>query len=253
MASRKQKIKEKRAQEESEVKQVRMAVAGFAALIIIGIVAYVIIDSGAFDPPFEALSDYTGTPTEICEQATPAQGTGVDAQYESAPDTILEDGVDYQAIFCTSAGAVHVDLNETVAPLTVNSFVFLASNGFYNNTVFHRVLEGFMAQGGDPTGTGRGGPGYQFINENDPQLTFDRAGILAMANAGPNTNGSQFFITFDAAEFLDGGYTIFGTVLSGQENVDALTRIDPQTPNPAITPSDLLTVVIVTPEQVTQQ
>ena len=253
MASRKQKIKEKRAQEENEVRQVRMAVAGFAVLIVIAIIAYVVMDSGVFDPPFEAVSSYTGTPTEICEQATPADGTGTDGQYDSAPDTILEDGVDYQAIFCTSAGAIHVDLYEDVAPITVNSFVFLASDGFYNNTVFHRVLEGFMAQGGDPTGTGRGGPGYQFVNENVPELTFDSAGILAMANAGPDTNGSQFFITFEPAPFLDGGYTIFGNVISGQENVDALTRIDPQAPNPSITPSDLQTVVIVTPEQVAQQ
>ena len=252
MTSRKQKIKEKRSQEEKEAKQVQIAVAGFAVLILIAVGAYVLINSGVFDPPFEALSAYSGTPAEICEQATPADGTGIDAQYASAPDTILEDNVDYQAIICTSAGAVHIDLYEDEAPLTVNSFVFLASEGFYNNTVFHRVLDGFMAQAGDPTGTGRGGPGYQFVNEN-ADAVFDSAGILAMANAGPDTNGSQFFITFDAAEFLNGGYTVFGRVISGQENVDALTRIDPQQPNPSIIPSDLQTVIIVTPEQVVSQ
>lgn len=252
MTSRKQKIKEKRSQEEKEAKQVQIAVAGFAVLIVIAIGAYVLVNSGIFDAPVEALSDYTGTPAEICEQATPAQGTGTDGQYASVPDTILEDNADYQAIICTSAGAIHIDLYEDEAPITVNSFVFLASDGFYNNTVFHRVLEDFMAQGGDPTGTGRGGPGYQFVNEN-PDAIFDSMGILAMANAGPNTNGSQFFITFAPAEFLNGGYTVFGRVISGQENVDALTRIDPQAPNPSIIPSDLQTIVIVTPEQVLSQ
>ncbi len=96
------------------------------------------------------------------------------------------------------------------APATVNSFVFLACKGYFNNLTFHRVLEGFMAQGGDPTGTGGGGPGYEFENE-DSDLVFDKAGVVAMANAGRDTNGSQFFITFGPQEFLNGGYTIFRT------------------------------------------
>jgi cyclophilin family peptidyl-prolyl cis-trans isomerase len=113
------------------------------------------------------------------------------------------------------------------APITVNSFVFLAQQGFFNGVTFHRVLDGFMAQGGDPTGTGEGGPGYQFINENS-DLKFDKAGVVAMANAGPDTNGSQFFITFGPQPQLDGGYTIFGQVISGMDVVNGLTRRDPQ-------------------------
>jgi cyclophilin family peptidyl-prolyl cis-trans isomerase len=130
-------------------------------------------------------------------------------------------------------GEFVVELYPTKAPITVNSFVFLACKNFFDGVTFHRVLEGFMAQGGDPTGTGTGGPGYEFVNENS-DLTFDKAGVMAMANAGPDTNGSQFFITFDAADFLNGGYTIFGQVTEGMDVVNAITRRDPQQ-NPSFT------------------
>jgi cyclophilin family peptidyl-prolyl cis-trans isomerase len=109
----------------------------------------------------------------------------------------------------------------------VNNFIFLANQGWYDNVTFHRVLEGFVAQSGDPTGTGFGGPGYAFSNEITPELNFEEAGILAMANAGPDSNGSQFFITYGPAPQLDGGYTIFGRVLSGMEVVEDLKLRDP--------------------------
>jgi len=112
------------------------------------------------------------------------------------------------------------------APVTVNSFVFLARQGYFDGVTFHRVLEGFMAQGGDPTGTGGGGPGYEFANE-DSDLTFDKAGVVAMANAGRDTNGSQFFITFGPTPHLNGGYTIFGQVTSGMDVVNGLRPRDP--------------------------
>jgi cyclophilin family peptidyl-prolyl cis-trans isomerase len=119
-----------------------------------------------------------------------------------------------------------IQLYPQKAPITVNSFVFLARQGFFNGLTFHRVLEGFMAQGGDPAGTGGGGPGYQFKNETS-NLTFDKSGVVAMANAGPDTNGSQFFITFSPQPQLNGGYTIFGQVISGMDVVNAITRRDP--------------------------
>jgi cyclophilin family peptidyl-prolyl cis-trans isomerase len=121
-----------------------------------------------------------------------------------------------------------VQLYPDKAPITVNSFVFLACKGYFNGLTFHRVLDGFMAQGGDPTGTGGGGPGYEFVNE-DSDLTFDKAGVVAMANAGRDTNGSQFFITFGPADFLNGGYTIFGQVVEGMDTVNNITRRDPDT------------------------
>ena len=123
-------------------------------------------------------------------------------------------------------GEFTIQLYADKAPLTVNSFVFLARQKYFDGTTFHRVLEGFMAQGGDPTGTGMGGPGYQFVNEKS-DLKFDKAGVVAMANAGPDTNGSQFFVTFGATPQLDGGYTIFGQVTSGMDVVNKITRRDP--------------------------
>ena len=124
-------------------------------------------------------------------------------------------------------GEFVIELYPDKAPITVNSFVFLAREKYFDGVTFHRVLEGFMAQGGDPTGTGGGGPGYEFVNE-DSDLTFDKAGVVAMANAGRDTNGSQFFITFQPTPQLNGGYTIFGQVTSGMDVVNGITRRDPE-------------------------
>ncbi len=123
-------------------------------------------------------------------------------------------------------GEFVIQLYPDKAPITVNSFVFLARQGFFDGVTFHRVLSGFMAQGGDPTGTGGGGPGYQFANE-DSDLTFDKAGVVAMANAGRDTNGSQFFITFGPQPQLNGGYTIFGQVISGMDVVNGIKLRNP--------------------------
>jgi len=182
------------------------------------------------------------SPADWCAQASKEEPAT--REYSQA-EQVLESGVDYRAIFCTQAGAVYVDLYEAFTPLTVNNFVFLAQNGYYNNTTFHRVLQDFMAQGGDPTGTGSGGPGYQFEDEPIGFLTFERSGLLAMANAGPATNGSQFFITTAATDWLNYRHTIFGEVLEGYENVVALPLRDPQT-NPTEPGAALETVLIIT-------
>jgi cyclophilin family peptidyl-prolyl cis-trans isomerase len=182
------------------------------------------------------------TPAEICQAALPAADPAT-REFTQA-EQVLQPDVDYRAIICTDAGAIYVDLIEQYAPVTVNSFVFLAQNGYYNNTTFHRVIQDFMAQGGDPTATGTGGPGYQFQNEIVGFLTFSSAGVLAMANAGPDTNGSQFFITTAPADHLNLQYNVFGQVLEGQENVIAIKLRDPET---ATEPgSKLDTVVIIT-------
>ncbi|HMX73875.1 MAG TPA: peptidylprolyl isomerase [Anaerolineales bacterium] len=150
------------------------------------------------------------------------------AQYNSAPEILIDTTAKYFATFkMANGGEFKIELFADKAPITVNSFVFLTCKGFFNGLTFHRVLEGFMAQGGDPTGSGMGGPGYEFVNEYS-DLTFDKPGILAMANAGPDTNGSQFFITFGPAEWLNGGYTIFGQVVNGMDVVNSLTLRDPQ-------------------------
>lgn len=148
-------------------------------------------------------------------------------QYTEPPLNIDQTKQYFANIKMAKGGEFVIQLYPDKAPKTVNSFVFLACKGYFNGVTFHRVLEGFMAQGGDPTGTGTGGPGYQFENENS-DLTFDKEGVVAMANAGPDTNGSQFFITFAPATQLNGGYTIFGQVVEGMDVVNGITRRDPQ-------------------------
>ena len=132
----------------------------------------------------------------------------------------------YTVTFETSKGQIVCDLFPKDAPVTVNNFVFLAREGFYNGTVFHRVLANFMIQGGDPTATGRGGPGYRFQDELKDNPRKHQVGSLSMANAGPNTNGSQFFITHVVTDWLDGKHTVFGQVRTGQDIVDAVQQGD---------------------------
>ena len=133
------------------------------------------------------------------------------------------------AVFETSKGQVRAALFPDDAPLTVANFVNLAQRGFYDGLRFHRVVADFMIQGGDPTGTGRGGPGYTFADEFSPRRKHDAAGTLSMANAGPGTNGSQFFITHGPQPHLDGRHSVFGRVVSGQEVVDAVAPGDVMT------------------------
>ncbi|MBC7870924.1 MAG: peptidylprolyl isomerase [Chitinophagaceae bacterium] len=191
--------------------------------------------------------DLTGTPTELCDAVTPASDPST-RSYD-APEEVLDASIDYQAIFCTETGPIYIDLFEDYAPITINNFVFLAERGYYNNTTFHRVIEDFMVQGGDPTASGSGGPGYQFEDEFVGFLNFDVPNLLAMANAGPGTNGSQFFITTVETPHLDYMHTIFGQVIEGQENVANIRLRDPQTDT---TPgTSLETVLIITnPEAV---
>jgi peptidylprolyl isomerase len=163
-------------------------------------------------------------------------------QYAGPPPMTIDPARTYTATLRTVKGDIIVQLLAQEAPVTVNNFVFLARQGYYDGTTFHRVLPGFMAQGGDPTGTGGGGPGYRFEDEIGDR-TFDSAGLLAMANGGPNTNGSQFFITYGPAEHLNGNHTIFGVVISGQDVAEALTPRDPNQ-NPTA-PGDLLEMVFI--------
>lgn len=129
------------------------------------------------------------------------------------------------AVFDTSHGEFTVELFADKAPNTVDNFVTLAEKGFYDGTVFHRVIAGFMIQGGDPTGTGRGGPGYTIADEFHPDLRHDASGVLSMANAGPDTGGSQFFITVAATPWLDDHHAVFGKVVEGLEKVEAISKI----------------------------
>jgi len=144
------------------------------------------------------------------------------------PSGALDTSKSYTARIKTEKGDMVVELYADRAPLTVENFVNLARAGFYDGTTFHRVIAGFMAQGGDPTGTGTGGPGYQFGDEFHPSLRHDAAGMLSMANAGPGTNGSQFFITHGPTPHLDDRHTVFGKVTSGLDVLRSIRERDPQ-------------------------
>jgi peptidyl-prolyl cis-trans isomerase B (cyclophilin B) len=147
-------------------------------------------------------------------------------QYPQPPAMQIDAAKSYTATFDTSKGAIVCDLFPKEAPKTVNNFVFLAREGFYDGTTFHRVIQNFMIQGGDPTGTGRGGPGYRFEDEVKNNPHKHQVGSLSMANAGPNTNGSQFFITHVVTDWLDGKHTVFGQVKSGQDVVNSIQQGD---------------------------
>jgi peptidylprolyl isomerase len=229
----------KKHQEQQKRQNIIIAVV---AVLVLAVIVWAVLASQAGN------SQTTEAPTEIVNptQPAPAPGPTVNGkQYSSAPPMTIDPKKQYfAAIKMAKGGEFVIQLFPDKAPITVNSFVFLAREGYFNGTTFHRVLEGFMAQGGDPTGTGMGGPGYQFAyEEND--LKFDKAGVVAMANTGPKTptNGSQFFITFGPTEQLNGGYTIFGQVTEGMDVVNGITRRDPDT-GPTFTGDAIASVTI---------
>ena len=148
-------------------------------------------------------------------------------QYDAAPPMVIDPAKRYSATIATERGDIVVELYADKVPVTVNNFVFLAREGYYDGVTFHRVIPDFMAQTGDPTGTGRGGPGYKFADEFEPSLRHDGPGVLSMANAGPGTNGSQFFITHKATPHLDGKHAVFGRVVEGMDVVYSIPERDP--------------------------
>lgn len=225
----KRKIEEREAMlRKKQTERTIQIVSGvIAALIIIGIIWLILPGRG---------SNVVETPADSIEQ------------YNAYPPMTIDVNKKYFATFkLAKGGEFKIQLFPDKAPKTVNNFVFLAREKFYDGTTFHRVIEDFMAQGGDPEGTGGGGPGYQFEYEpND--LKFDKPGVVAMANRGARTptNGSQFFITFVSYPSLDGGYTIFGQVIEGMDVVNGITRRDPEA-NPTFQ-GDVIESITITEE-----
>ncbi len=156
-------------------------------------------------------------------------------QWTTAPAMQIDPKKKYKAHMETDKGTMVIELFADKTPKTVNNFVFLSREGFYDGVIFHRVIDNFMAQGGDPTGTGRGGPGYKFGDEFDSSLKHDKQGILSMANAGPGTNGSQFFITHGPTPHLNGKHTVFGQIVEGLDVLMSIPARDPGNVNaPAV-------------------
>ena len=147
-------------------------------------------------------------------------------QWKNQPDLQIDIKKTYLINMETSKGVIELELYPEHAPVTVNNFVFLTNEGYYDGVTFHRVINNFMIQGGDPTGTGRGGPGYKFADETYGNPLKHDTGVLSMANAGPNTNGSQFFITHSPQPHLNGKHTVFGKVINGMEVVNAIQQGD---------------------------
>ena len=169
------------------------------------------------------------TPSAPVEQPTETGPVARPGPWDAPPAMSIDPNAVYVATLVTEKGNVKVELFADRAPVTVNNFIFLAEQGYYNDITFHRVIPGFMAQSGDPTGTGTGGPGYTIEDEITHGLTFDQPGLLAMANVGsPDTNGSQFFITYAPTPWLNGLHTIFGEVIEGMDVLEQLTPRDPQ-------------------------
>ncbi len=237
VARRRDQLDKKQEQQNRTIRLVA-GIVGVVALIVIGLLVWQAIAQN------RAEKTETGTDTEagaaqsgdmtLMEGERPAaelDPADRNNMYSEYPEMVIDPAKSYEAVVVTDKGDIRLRLFAEEAPQTVNNFVFLANQGFYDGVVFHRVLEGFMAQGGDPSGTGSGGPGYEFADETDNDLTFDRAGLLAMANRGPATNGSQFFITYAPTEHLNGLHTIFGEVIEGMEVLNSLTRRDPTAAN----------------------
>jgi cyclophilin family peptidyl-prolyl cis-trans isomerase len=187
-------------------------------------------------------------PTATRAAAAPTAASAGVKSWSQPPAMSSDPKKKYTATIVTDKGEIQIQLYADKAPNAVNSFVFLARQHFFDGVTFHRVVPGFMAQAGDPTGTGRGGPGYKFADEIDPTLKHDAAGVVAMANSGANTNGSQFYITYAPQPHLDGGFTIFGRVTAGMDVASNLTPRDPQK-NPNAPPGDRIVTIKITEGQ----
>ena len=213
---RREEMRQKRARRN------RLVVTGVSVVALLVIVFVVWRPAGSEIEPSASGTVLSGErPLAAIE---PAERNNYYTQY---PSMIIDTDHTYEAIIVTEKGDIRLRLFDDEAPMTVNNFVFLATQGFYDGTTFHRVLTNFMAQGGDPSGTGRGGPGYHFEDEVNNGFSFNRRGLLAMANAGSGTNGSQFFLTFAPAAHLNNRHTIFGELVKGDDVLSSLTLRDP--------------------------
>jgi len=234
----KRKIGERELQLKTQRMERNIRIVGLGVIILlVGIAVWFLIPKS--EPQALPPSNVDPGDATACERFADIPAA---EQYSEPPLNIDVNKEYFANVKMAKGGEFVIQLYPDKAPRTVNSFIFLACKGYFDGVTFHRVLEGFMAQGGDPTGTGMSGPGYEFINE-DSDLTFDKEGVVAMANAGRDTNGSQFFITFGPTPQLNGGYTIFGQVLEGMDVVNGITRRDPDQ-NPTFEGDAIETIAI---------
>jgi cyclophilin family peptidyl-prolyl cis-trans isomerase len=207
------------------------------SLIIVGLLSISCGDSEPTSTPVSTPTPSATTPATIPQSIPEVKKM----QWDSPPEMMIDTSKKYTAIIETEKGNLVIELFAKDVPVTVNNFVFLAREGYYDGTTFHRVLPDFMAQGGDPTGTGSGGPGYRFEDEFTSHTHV--AGTISMANSGANTNGSQFFITYEPTPWLDGKHSVFGQLLEGMDVLKSLTPRDPSQ-NPQFEGDKIIKVTI---------
>jgi peptidylprolyl isomerase len=241
LAARRQ---EERARRKRRRDRIMGTIAIVVTIVVVGFLALSVFNGSGTDQASatpsasaSASSSPSATPDVACGGTVPKAADEQKPTFPKPPKMTIDPSKTYLATMVTSCGTIEMQLDPKVAPEGVNNFVFLADQGFYDGTTFHRIVKDFVIQGGDPQGTGQGGPGYGFAIETDPSTTFDQPGVVAYANSGPDTNGSQFFITLAPAPALDptpqGSYTIFGHVVKGMDVVQTIGKI-PGAPNPGI-------------------
>ncbi len=219
-------------------------IAALVVVGILGILAFILFNPAPAPTAAAPTAEPFAPATSVAVPTAAAAPVSTKKTYTAAPPMTIDPAKSYTATITTPRGDIVVKLRPDLAPQSVNNFVFLAREGFYDGLTWHRVIQGFMAQGGDPLGTGGGGPGYTIKDEFTQQVKFDKPGVLAMARPSvPDSAGSQFFITTAPAPHLDGQYTIFGEVTKGQEIVDGIPLRDPAT---APAPGEQITKVAIT-------
>jgi cyclophilin family peptidyl-prolyl cis-trans isomerase len=240
LAARRQAERQQRKRRRDRIIGTTALVAGIVLIAVIGVAAFGGKSKNAASPsgtPSASATPSTGSLPVACGATAPKTAGEKKPTFAQAPKMTIDPSKTYTATMETSCGTIVIELNAEAAPVGVNNFVFLADQGFYDGLTFHRIVKDFVIQGGDPQGTGQGGPGYQFKIETDKQVTFDQPGVVAYANAGAGTNGSQFFITLQATPQLNptaqASYTIFGQVVKGMDVVKKIGNI-PGTSNPGI-------------------
>jgi len=218
-----------------------MKIKPFSWILITGLVVSVLLAASCADSEPEPEPAPATSPTQAPQPEPESAPEVTIMTWDSPPEMTIDTGKKYTAIMETEKGNLVIELFAADVPKTVNNFVFLAREGYYDGTTFHRVLPGFMVQGGDPTGTGRGGPGYRF--EDEFTQHGHKAGALSMANAGPNTNGSQFFICYAPQQGLDGRHSVFGQLVEGMDVLESITPRDPSQ-NPQFEGDKIIKVTI---------
>jgi peptidyl-prolyl cis-trans isomerase B (cyclophilin B) len=239
-----QRLAQRRASERRRHRRNRIIAGVTAAAVALGGIGFAAIAFLGGDEESPAASSSPSPNTQspspsadpaACNARVPAAAEEEKPMFDKPPKMQIDPAKDYTAVMKTSCGTIQLQLYADQTPVTVNSFVFLAEQGFFDGLTFHRIIPDFVLQGGDPEGTGSGGPGYQFEDEIVNSLKFDRPGLLAMANSGPGTNGSQFFITTGEPKHLNGMHTIFGEVTDGMDVVKEIESFGTSSGSPTET------------------